>query len=94
MGSRPKVVVVGAGFVGLEAARRMVDMDVSVTVADQRNHPTFQPLFYQVATAGLDSDDICYATRGIFHRQANASASKARVIGVDLENQVVTTAHK
>lgn len=93
MSSPPKVVVVGAGFGGLEAARRMADMDVAVTVVDQRNHHTFQPLLYQVATAGLDSDDICYATRGIFHRQANASALKARIDGVDLENQVVTTEH-
>ena len=56
-------------------------------MVDQRNHHTFQPLLYQVATAGLDVDDICYTTRGIFHRQSNARALKARVVGVDFDER-------
>ncbi len=86
-----RVVVVGAGFGGLAAARALADAPVEVTVVDQRNHHTFQPLLYQVATAGLDVDDICYTTRGIFHRQRNARAMQTRVTGVDFDAQLVRT---
>ncbi len=91
MDQKPRVLVVGAGFGGLAAARGLADAAVDVTVVDQRNHHTFQPLLYQVATAGLDADDICYATRGIFHRQENARALQARVTDVDLDRQLVRT---
>jgi len=84
-------VVVGAGFGGIEAARALRNADVDVTVIDQRNHHTFQPLLYQVATAGLDSDDICYATRGVFHRQKNARAMQGRVTNVEFEAHLVHT---
>jgi NADH dehydrogenase len=86
------VVVVGAGFGGLRAARSLARAALDVTVVDARNHHTFQPLLYQVATAGLDADDVCYATRGIFHRQANARAIRARVVGVDLDRRAVVLA--
>ncbi len=86
------VVVVGAGFGGLAAARALSDAPVEVTVVDQRNHHTFQPLLYQVATAGLGVDDICYASRGIFQRQSNARAVQARVTGIDLDDRRVLTA--
>ena len=89
--SRPHVVVVGAGFGGLAAAKALADAPVEVTVVDQRNHHTFQPLLYQVATAGLGIDDICYATRGIFQRQDNARAVQARVTGVDFDRRLVVT---
>lgn len=89
--TRPRVVVVGAGFGGLAAAKALADAPVEVTVVDQRNHHTFQPLLYQVATAGLGIDDICYATRGIFQRQSNARAVQARVTGVDFERRLVLT---
>ncbi len=89
---RPTVVIVGAGFGGLAAAKALADAPVEVVVIDQRNHHTFQPLLYQVATAGLDVDDICYTTRGIFHRQSNARALQAAVTGVDFENRQVITA--
>lgn len=88
---RTRVVVVGAGFGGLAAAKALADSPVEVTVVDKRNHHTFQPLLYQVATAGLGIDDICYATRGIFQRQANARAVQARVAGVDFEQRLVRT---
>lgn len=87
----PTVVIVGAGFGGLAAARALADTPVEVVVIDQRNHHTFQPLLYQVATAGLDVDDICYTTRGIFHRQKNARALQAMVTGVDFETKEVQT---
>ncbi len=86
-----QVVIVGAGFGGLAAARALAKAPVEVTVVDQRNHHTFQPLLYQVATAGLDVDDICYTTRGIFHRQENARALQARVTGVDFDARLVQT---
>lgn len=89
--ARPHVVVVGAGFGGLAAAKALADAPVEVTVVDQRNHHTFQPLLYQVATAGLGIDDICYATRGIFQRQTNARAVQGRVTGVDLDGRRVLT---
>jgi NADH dehydrogenase len=86
-----RVVVVGAGFGGLAAAQELTSNDadhpVELTVIDQRNHHTFQPLLYQVATAGLGVDDICYATRGIFHRRANTNVMQARVVGIDLDRR-------
>lgn len=85
-------MVIGAGFGGLAAAKALADAPVDVTVVDQRNHHTFQPLLYQVATAGLDADDVCYTSRGIFHRQDNARALQATVVGVDMESRRVLTA--
>ncbi len=84
-------MVVGAGFAGLAAARALENTDVRVTVIDQRNHHTFQPLLYQVATAGLDVDDICIPTRGIFQRQHNARALQSRVIDINFDERVVHT---
>ncbi|MEM7140307.1 MAG: NAD(P)/FAD-dependent oxidoreductase, partial [Actinomycetota bacterium] len=84
---RHRVVVVGAGFGGLAAARAMADLPVDVTIVDARNHHTFQPLLYQVATAGLDVDDVCYAVRGVFHRQRNARVRLARVTGIDADRR-------
>jgi len=91
--AKPQVVIIGAGFGGLAAAKALADAPVDVTVVDQRNHHTFQPLLYQVATAGLGVDDICYATRGIFQRQANARALLARVTSIDLDQQRVMLAN-
>ncbi len=80
---RPRVLIVGAGFGGLAAAEHLADLPVDVTVIDARNHHTFQPLLYQVATAGLDADDVCYPTRGVFHRQRNARVRLGRVVAID-----------
>ena len=89
---QPRVVVLGAGFGGLAAAKALDRAPVDVVVVDQRNHHTFQPLLYQVATAGLGVDDICYTTRAIFHRQANARAVQATVVGIDFDRRRVDTA--
>jgi len=90
--TQQRVVIVGAGFGGLEAAKRLSGKPgLDVTVVDKRNHHTFQPLLYQVATAGLDSDDICYATRGIFQKHDNVRAVQGTVTGVDFEAQLVRT---
>jgi len=65
------VVIVGAGFAGLEAAKRLAKEDVSIVVVDRRNFHLFQPLLYQVATAALNPSDIAYPIRSIFKHQEN-----------------------
>ena len=81
--TRHHVVIVGAGFGGLAAAKAMARLPVDITVVDARNHHTFQPLLYQVATAGLDAGDVCYAVRGVFQRQRNARVRLGRVTAID-----------
>lgn len=82
--TRPHVVIVGAGFGGLAAAKGLADEDVDVTLVDQHNFHTFQPLLYQVATSGLASSDVAYPVRGIVSRQDNLEFRQATVIGADL----------
>ena len=83
MGVRPQVVIVGAGFGGLAAARGLAKAPVEVTLVDRDNFTTFQPLLYQVATSGLNAADVAHPVRGLFHKQANAAFRKATVTGVD-----------
>jgi NADH dehydrogenase len=90
MERRHRVVVVGAGFGGLAAAKGLRRSPVDVTVIDANNFHTFQPLLYQVATAGLDADDVAYAVRGVFRRQRNVEVHMARVTGVDLDAKILT----
>jgi NADH dehydrogenase len=85
----PHVVVVGAGFGGLAVAKRLAGVAVEVTIVDARNHHTFQPLLYQVATAGLDADEVCYPTRGVFHRQQNARVRRGRVVAIEADDQTL-----
>ena len=79
----PHVVVVGAGFGGLTAARTLAGAAVRVTVLDRRNHHLFQPLLYQVATAALSPGDIAYPIRSILKRQKNATVLLAEAVSVD-----------
>jgi NADH:ubiquinone reductase (H+-translocating) len=88
---RPHVVIVGCGFGGLAAARSLADIAVDVTVIDRRNHHLFQPLLYQVATAGLNPADIAQPIRRILRDQANCRVLLDEVIGVDLESSSVLT---
>ncbi|MDP8928077.1 MAG: FAD-dependent oxidoreductase, partial [Actinomycetota bacterium] len=81
------VVIVGAGFAGLEAARALANKPVQVTLVDRNNHHLFQPLLYQVATAGLDAQDIAHAVRGIFQDAPNVTFRMARALEVDWESQ-------
>jgi NADH dehydrogenase len=81
--SVPHVVIVGGGFAGLDAARALRKAPVSVTVVDRRNHHVFQPLLYQVATAGLSPGDIASPIRWILRRQANVRVLMADVTAVD-----------
>jgi NADH dehydrogenase len=87
--ARPHVVVVGAGFGGLTVARELAGVDADVTVIDRRNHHLFQPLLYQVATAGLAPTQIATPIRQILGRQPNVHIELDEVTGVDLEAQCV-----
>ena len=89
MGDRPHVVIIGAGFGGLNAAKRLEKAPVDVTLLDRHNYHTFQPLLYQVATAGLNSADVGYAIRGLFRRQGRVFFRKGNVVGVDWTTQHV-----
>ena len=79
----PEVAIIGAGFGGLAAAKAFNRTGFHVTIVDRHNFHTFQPLLYQVATAGLNAADAAYAVRGIFQRQHNVSFRQATVTGVD-----------
>jgi NADH:ubiquinone reductase (H+-translocating) len=89
-GEAPRVVVVGAGFGGLSAASTLAKGPVQVTVIDRKNHHTFQPLLYQVATAGLSAGDIASPIRSILRPHNNVEVLMSEVSGFDLERRVVT----
>jgi NADH dehydrogenase len=80
----PRVVIVGGGFAGLAAARGLKNAPVEVTLVDRQNHHLFQPLLYQVATAGLSSVEIAYPIRRILWKQKNTTVLMAEARGVDL----------
>jgi NADH:quinone reductase (non-electrogenic) len=92
MGVRSQVVIVGAGFGGLAAARGLERLPVEVTLIDRNNFWTFQPLLYQVATAGLNAADIAPPVRGLFHRQRNLRVLRGEVTGADWERRQVLVA--
>lgn len=79
--------MVGAGFGGLALVKGLADLPVDVVVVDANNFHTFQPLLYQVATAGLDSDDIAAPVRGIVRGQDNVDVRLGRVVDIDLDDR-------
>jgi NADH:quinone reductase (non-electrogenic) len=85
----PHIVIVGAGFGGLKAAKALGHANARVTVIDRQNHHLFQPLLYWVATAGLSPADISSPIRSILHAQKNTEVMMAEVTGIDLEQQRV-----
>jgi len=89
MPSPHRVAIVGAGFGGLAVAKRLGGMPVEVTVVDRRNHHLFQPLLYQVATAGLNPSDIAYPIRSTLRSNPNTRVRLAEVHRVDPERRVV-----
>jgi NADH dehydrogenase len=87
--TRPHVVIVGGGFGGLSAAKGLADAPFELTLIDRNNHHLFQPLLYQVATAGLSPADIASPIRSILRGQQNAKVVLAEVSGVDLKHRQV-----
>lgn len=91
---KPKVVIVGAGFGGLTAAQSVARLPLQVTVVDRRNHHTFQPLLYQVATAGLSPGEIAAPIRWILKARNNVEVLLEEVTDFDLENRRLFTKEK
>src|ERR1700686_3437059 len=87
----PRVVIVGAGFGGLNAAQALAKAPVQITVIDQKNYHTFQPLLYQVATAGLSPGEIAAPIRSILRSHKNVEVLMAEVTGFNLERRFVET---
>jgi NADH dehydrogenase len=88
---RPQVLIVGAGFGGLEATKALARADVDVTLVDAYNHHCFQPLLYQVATAALSPADVAWPIRAIMRKQKNVRVIMARVTGIDVAARRVHT---
>jgi NADH dehydrogenase len=91
---KPQVVIVGAGFGGLEAAKQLIDEPVRMTVIDRTNHHLFQPLLYQIATAALSPADIAAPIRGILGRCRNTEVILAEVKSVNVEARTVNTGER
>src|SRR5271166_754458 len=86
---RSKVIIIGAGFGGLEAAKSLRRAPVEVTLIDRQNHHCFQPLLYQVATAALSPADVAWPIRHILRKQKNATVLMAGVRAVDTSRRLV-----
>src|SRR3954471_7080014 len=89
--AQPHVVIVGGGFAGIYASKHLGHAPVHVTLIDRKNHHTFQPLLYQVATAGLNPGEIAMPIRTIVRDYGNTEVLLAEVTGFDLKNQLVIT---
>jgi len=87
--ARPRIVIVGAGFGGLKAAESLARLPVQITVVDRKNHHTFQPLLYQVATAGLSPAEIAAPIREILSKHENVEVLLGEVLGFDLDQRKV-----
>lgn len=89
---KPRVVIIGAGFAGLYAAKQLKKTAVEVLLIDQNNFHTFQPLLYQVATATIEPEEIAHSIRGVFHNQKNIDFYKGRVTGINWDEKAVQLA--
>src|SRR5438874_9905193 len=90
MDARPhKVVVIGGGFGGLQAAIHVARASIELTLIDRRNFHLFQPLTYQLATGALTPGEVCYPLRAIFKRRRNVRVLLAEVTGFDLDSHEV-----
>ena len=87
----PRIVIVGGGFAGLAAAQALRGCDAEIVLIDRRNHHIFQPLLYQVATAGLAPSEIAAPIRQLAEKQKNLCVMMAEVTGVDLNSRSLDT---
>ena len=87
---RPHVLIIGCGFGGLEAARALRAAAVDITVVDKTNHHLFQPLLYQVATAGLSAPSIAAPIRHLFRAQRNVTTLMGEVVAIDAAARTVS----
>lgn len=95
VGKKPRVVIVGGGFGGIEAARALAKAPVEIVLIDRENHHTFQPLLYQVATAALSPADIAWPIRFMLRKQANTRVLMAEVTAIDPAlKQVTASGHR
>jgi len=90
---RPRVLIVGAGFGGLAVAKSLEGAAADITLIDRQNHHLFQPLLYQVATAGLSPADIAWPVRHLLRRQRNLRVMMGEVTGIDTTRKVVMLGH-
>src|SRR3954463_15769268 len=86
---RPRVLILGGGFAGIGAARKLRKADADVVLVDQHDYHTFQPLLYQVATDLLETTSVGHPLRDLFHDQPNATVHEATVVAVDIEARQV-----
>ncbi len=89
MANKPRVVIIGGGFGGLQAAKELANEAVEVALIDRKNHHTFQPLLYQVATAVLSPGEIASPIRRILHKYKNVQVILGEAVGFDLEKSSV-----
>ena len=88
----PGIVIIGGGFAGLYTARGLRRVSADVTIVDQHNYHLFQPLLYQVATAGLNPSDIAAPLRSILRRQKNLNVILGKAVSIDVAQKRVELA--
>jgi NADH:ubiquinone reductase (H+-translocating) len=88
---KPRIVIIGGGFAGLELAKSLCSTKIQVVLIDKNNYHTFQPLLYQVATAALETESIVYPFRKMFEEQDNVYFRLAEVLSIDIKEQHVNT---
>lgn len=88
---QPRIVIVGGGFGGVNLAKQLKDLPVQVVLLDRNNYHLFQPLLYQVSTAGLEPDSIAFPLRAIFRKQKNLEFRMAEVTGIRPEENILET---
>ena len=90
MSDRPRVLILGAGFGGLGAARKLKDADADVVIVDQHDFHTFQPMLYQLATDVIETTAVAHPVRDLFHEQPNATVHQATATAIDLDKREVS----